>query len=181
MTRIPPIKDSGRMSAEEKIPPGITPEMLEKFRNLISMDKECNWFYDGRPILHAKTVRVLSQSLKRGDEGRLIVEIGNAWSYVHCEDAPYGVRAVREVSEGGRVVALDLILTDESTERLDPATLAVGEKNVLYCRVKDGREEARFFRPAYYQVAEHLDENGEIVLRLGDKTWPFGKRERIPT
>lgn len=169
------------MSEEEDIPPSITPEMLEKFRNLISMDKECNWFYDGRPITHAKTLRVLSQSLKRNDEGKLIVEVGNAWSYVHCEDTPYGVRAIREVSENGHVAAIDLLLTDETTERLDPATLGVGEKNVLYCRVKGGREEARFFRPAYYQLAEHVEENGDIVLRLGEKAWSFGKRKPVPT
>ena len=168
------------MSSEEKIPEGITPEMLEKFRNLISMDKECNWFYDGKPIVHAKTVRVLSQSIQRNEENRLIVRIGNAWSYVHCEDTPYGVRAIREVEEDGHVSGIDLLLTDETTERLDPATLVVGEKNVLYCRVKKGREEARFFRPAYYQLTAHVEENGEIVLRLGGRTWPFGTRERLP-
>ncbi|MCB0218195.1 MAG: DUF1285 domain-containing protein [Chrysiogenetes bacterium] len=164
---------------EEQLPPGITPEMLAHFRNLISMDKECNWFYDGRPILHAKTLKVLNESMSRNDEGKLIVTIGNAWSYVHCEDAPYGVRAVRDVVEGGALVGLDLILTDQSTERLDPATLAVGEGNVLYCRVKNGKEEARFFRPAYYQLTQHLDEkDGEIVLRLGANSSPFGKREK---
>lgn len=153
--------------------------MLERFRNLISMDKECNWFYDDRPILHAKTVKVLNESIKRNEAGELIVEIGNAWSYIHCEDAPYGVRAVRDVIENGALIGLDLILTDLSTERLDPATLAVGDQNVLYCRVKDGREEARFFRPAYYQLTAHIDEeDGQIVLKLADKSWPFGKREK---
>lgn len=170
------------MSEEQKIPPSITPEMLEKFRNLISMDKECNWFYDGRPITHEKTLIALNQSMERNDEGRLIVKMGKAWSYVHCEDAPYGVRAVREVKEGGKTVGLDLLLTDESTERLDPSTLAIGEANVLYCRVKDGREEARFFRPAYYQLAAHLaGDEDDPVLELGEKTWPFGEREKIPT
>ena len=54
-------------------------------------------------------------------------------------------------------------------EHLDPATLWVGRRNVLYCRIREGRFPARFSRPAYYQIAEWIRENeetGEFYMEL---------------
>ncbi|MBW2149835.1 MAG: hypothetical protein JRI22_22825, partial [Deltaproteobacteria bacterium] len=36
----------------------------------------------------------------------------------------------------------------------------VGQDNVLYCKVKGGAFHARFLRPAYYQLAEFVEEEG---------------------
>jgi hypothetical protein len=41
-------------------------------------------------------------------------------------------------------------------------SLYIGNDNVLYCRVKEGRFAARFSRKSYYQLAEFIEqsENG---------------------
>ncbi|MEW6776085.1 MAG: hypothetical protein AB1405_07320 [Bdellovibrionota bacterium] len=157
---------------------GISPEQLAHFRNLLSLDKECNWFYDGEPITHERTLEVLSQSLSRNGEGRLIVQIGDAWSYVRTEDCPYCVRAVRE--SGDPPAKIDLLLSDGTSEALDPSTLAVSSENVLYCRVKGGKEEARFLRPAYYELSRHIVSKGEdsFALRMAGGAYPIGERRR---
>ena len=59
---------------------------------------------------------------------------------------------------------------------LDPATLFVGQEHVLYCRVKAGNHAARFLRPAYYQLTEHVHEDAAtdtFELRLGKTTYPI--------
>ncbi len=159
---------------------GLAPEILEKLRNRLSMDKECNWYYVGEPITHERTLGALHVGLGRDPEGRLIVRIGSAWSYVSAEDAPYAVRAVREKADPPG--SFDLLLSDGTAERLDPAALAVGADNVLYGKVKEGREEARFLRPAYYQLAAHIaqDETGGFVLEAGGRRYPIGRRAARP-
>lgn len=169
------------MAEEAGAPPAeLTPEMLEKLRNLLSMDKECNWYYAGEPISHERTLQALHEGLGRDEEGRLIVQIGSAWSYVKAEDAAFAVRAVRQVGDPPEF--FDLLLSDGTTERLDPARLTVGDGNVLYCKVKGGREDARFLRPAYYQLAAHVgeDQPGGFALRAGGRRHPIGRRAARP-
>lgn len=169
---------------EENPPESITSEMLEKFRNLLSMDEECNWYFDDKPIEHENTIRFLNENLDRHPEdGRLIVNAGNAWSYVRYADAPYLVKAIRDrkIDGGKSPERIELILSDGSLEDLDPATLTVGDRNVLYCRVKGGSEEARFSRQAYYQLAGHIRESGEnFAVEVNGRLYPIGTRDKVP-
>jgi hypothetical protein len=57
-------------------------------------------------------------------------------------------------------------LNDGTSEALDLASLRVGPRNVVYCRVK-GAHEARLLRPAYYQLMAHAEpvEGGGCRLR----------------
>ena len=73
--------------------------------------------------------------------------------------------------EGSPTTGFTVVLNDETRERLDPASLRVGAENVLYCRVKDGAHEARFLRPAYYDLTRHLetDTGGEAVLAVAGR------------
>jgi hypothetical protein len=57
--------------------------------------------------------------------------------------------------EGDPARGFELVLNDETREALDPSTLRVGADHVLYARVKDGRHDARFLRPAYYELMRH--------------------------
>ena len=73
------------------------------------------------------------------------------------------------------VRGFSVVLNDETREPLDPASLRVGAENVLYCRVKGGHE-ARFLRPAYYELMRHAEpgRDGEVLLRSR------GRRVAIP-
>jgi hypothetical protein len=71
-----------------------------------------------------------------------------------------------------------LFLSDETQEDLSPETLYVGMENVLYCSVKADTFPARFDRPAYYQLAQNIEEGEEsYFLRMNGKKYIIPIRE----
>ncbi len=155
-------------------PPEPSPEALELLRSAsgLSLDEEGRFLHRGEPITHARTLEVLHRSLERMPGGRYLVRIGRESAWVALADAPYAVRGVAP-DEGGR--APSLFLSDGGAERLDPATLRVGEDGVLRCRVKGGHE-ARFTRAAQIQLGLALEEDpqgsGRLFLRADGRRWP---------
>jgi len=137
----------------------------------ISFGKDGWWYANDERIQNRRINVLFSQHLHKTPEG--VYEIAIGWDKVAVviDDAPYVVTRVTGDSSQG----LLLRLNDESEEPLDPTTLSMSQENVLYCRVKGGEHPARFLRPAYYQLTDHIQEeteSGEFVLRLGDKTYP---------
>ena len=128
---------------------------LDARRARFYIDKEGNWYQDGLPVLHRRTYLYNISHLKSDGDGRLYVEEGDTRLYVRAEDTPFVVRGVE--NRGGR---LHVVLNDESVEELDPARLRFRDDNVPYTTVKGGRFEARFSRPAYYQLASYVVEEG---------------------
>jgi hypothetical protein len=98
-------------------------------------------------------------------DGRGRLELGEDKADVIIEDTPWVVTAVEGAPEAG----FHVVLNDETREPLAPGTLRVGSEHVLYCRVKGGAHEARFLRPAYYELMRHAEAGpaGETVLRVG--------------
>ncbi len=134
----------------------------------IFIDKEGQWFYQGAEMHRREIVLFFYNHMSMDGEGRYILEWGGERCLLEVEDTALVVRRVAAGSE------LFLLLSDDSTEKLDPETLYAGRANVLYCRVKGGAFPARFTRAAYYQLTEHIEEeDGAFVLRTG------GKRCRI--
>ena len=90
------------------------------------------------------------------------------------EDTPWVVTHVEADAAGGFTV----VLNDESREPLDPATLTVGADDVLYCRVKGGAHRARFLRPAYYALMQHVEPtaDGRGVLPVNGQRIPLPAR-----
>lgn len=135
----------------------------------LSIDLEGRLLHRGEPITHARTLEVLWASLRRGEDGRYLVQVGRERAAVEVADAPFGVRAV--ALEPGPPL---LHLTDGSAEPLDPATLSLGRDGVLRCRVKGGHR-ARFLRPAQAALGALLEEPspGRFALRVGGRAWPI--------
>ncbi len=130
--------------------------------------------------------------------GKYSVQVGPESAEVVVEDAPYMVRSVTiEEAPDGRPRAYVLHLNDETRESLESGSLVVSEQNVMYCKVKEGTERARFLRAAYYQICSRLeyDETSDVywlpcrdarigispaepqVRRQGEKA---GAQERTP-
>ena len=81
------------------------------------------------------------------------------------EDVPFAVKSVELSSdEQGRAAFFNILLTDDSVEILDPASLRMQKDNVLYCAVKGDRFEARFTRKSYYQFAEYIQYDSDNNL-----------------
>jgi hypothetical protein len=123
----------------------------DKFQPRIYIDKEGNWYQDGIPILHRWTYLYNNKLLRRDEEGRYYIDEGRGRVYAHVEDTPYVVKMIDKRTDG-----LYLILNDETEEKLDFDALWMDEENIPYTKVKNGEFEARFSRPAYYEITKYL-------------------------
>ena len=131
------------------------------------LNKEGRWYHEGIEITHEKTCSLFYRHLSKEGDGRYYIRIGNEIAKVAIEDAPYVVRSVHVSKDPkGTISDYKLLLSDGSQELLDPRTLFVGKRNVLYCRVKDGNHLARFSRPAYQLLCSHLQYDEE-----NDRYW----------
>jgi hypothetical protein len=130
------------------------------------------WYADDEPIVHKKLANLFSRYVRRKSTGGYEIWIDERYhADVEVEDTPYVVVSVDADPRDDIRVELN----DGSTERLDPGTLAVGGGDVLYCRVKDGGERARFLRSAYNQLADRIEQNetGGFSLRCGGALHPI--------
>ena len=126
-------------------------------KTLFFLDKEGRWYHEGVEITHPRTSLLFSKSLYKSPNGKYYIKIKHECSEVTIEDAPYIVRSVDFIAGTGAESAEFLLyLNDATREYLSPKTLAINAENVMYCLVKNQTERARFLRPAYYQLCNHI-------------------------
>jgi len=143
---------------------------------MIYVDKEGAWFHKGAPIIHRELLLLFYQSLFLDEQGRYIIKFRDQVCRLDVEDTPFViVRAEYAEAQGdGKKDRFLLHLIDDTKEELDPETLSIGAAHVLYCRIRGGRFPARFSRPGYYQLAEHVQEEpvgGRYFLFLNNKRY----------
>ena len=103
---------------------------------------------------------VFFEHLKIDECGKYLIELNEESCYLDVEDTAFVVAAVYKTKtpDNGHE-QIDILLSDDSLEKLDLNSLHVGKDNVLYCRVKDGKFTARFSRKSYYQLAEFIEQS----------------------
>jgi hypothetical protein len=140
----------------------------------IKFGKDGLWYSDDELIPNRAIRRLFSRTLTILPDGRARLELGEDKADVIVEDTPWVVTAV----DGEPRAGFTLVLNDETREPLDPHSLRVGPDAVLYARVKSGRHEARFLRPAYYQLVRHVETapGGGFVLVVGGERVPIPAR-----
>jgi len=137
----------------------------------IRFGKDGRWYCDGEVIPNKAICRLYARAMTVADDGTARLQLGEDRAVVDVEDTPWVVVQV----EGEPRRGFEVLLNDETLEPLDPATLRVGPENVLYCRVKGGRHEARFLRSAYYELVRHADtEGGRLVLPVAGRRIALG-------
>ncbi|MDX9761744.1 MAG: DUF1285 domain-containing protein [Desulfomonilia bacterium] len=134
----------------------------------IRIDKEGTWYYENQEIVNPLVLLTFCNALQKDEEGRYRIVFQSEVCYVDVEDTPFVVASIR----GDQETELLVLLNTGETHKLDPATLSVGEQNVMYCLLPDGMK-VRFSRAAYYLLALMMeeDEEGNIVLRMGESTY----------
>lgn len=128
----------------------------------IWIDREGDWYHRGAPMERADIVTHLCQHLgKDQSSGRYVIRMAKQVCYLEVEDTALVItRVLRQGGEGGDVERFLLVIKHlDDAEPLDPASLWVGRDNVLYCTVRPEGLSARFLRPAYYQLAEFIQED----------------------
>ena len=138
----------------------------------IKFGKDGLWYSDDEVIPNHAIRRLFSRALKVLPDGRGRLELGEDKAWVTIEDTPWVVTHV----EGEPHTGFGVVLNDETREALDADSLRVGAGEVLYCRVKGGAHQARFLRPAYYELMRYLetDPAGTLVLPVAGRRIPIG-------
>ena len=147
----------------------------------IVIDREGDWHYRGSRMERGDIVSHLCQHMRRDEaSGLYIIQMGKQRCYLEVEDTPLAVSSVLPTQERGGDKPRQFLLAIKHLEKrevLDPESLWIGEQNVLYCRVMEGKIPARFLRPAYYQLAEFIHEDKEqnrFYLSLEGKRFYIG-------
>ncbi|MBC7384578.1 MAG: hypothetical protein H7301_00260 [Cryobacterium sp.] len=134
----------------------------------IVLTAEGKFLSNGEEISHQRTVEAFHRFLGHDLEGYFI-KIGADFKRIEVEDTAYFVEAIDWKDD-----RLLLRISDGSTESLDPTTLRFSEPR-LTCRIKDGKEEAKFLRVPYLEFFLHASEEGEgFTFRLGEKNFHLG-------
>ena len=135
----------------------------------IYIDREGRWFHSGAEMVRREFIREFYRNMELDSRGRYVITWEGKRCRVDVADTAFVVWGVDPVD--GRFV---LRLSDDTREALQPETLFVGEQDVLYCRVRNGRFPARFVRPAYYQLAAFLEgEDGSYYLPVNGERYPI--------
>ena len=134
---------------------------MSKIKYRFLVDKECNWFQDGKPITHKGIYKFNYKFLEINQENEFFIKEGDSVAYVKFEDKPYLVRTVNILENH----EIKVVLNDSTEEELDVKSLYFN-KNIPYCKVKNGLFEARFSRPALYQISK--------AIRIEDEKYYIG-------
>ncbi len=125
----------------------------------IKIDKEGIWYYRGAHMFRKEILCIFFEHLQIDECGKYLIELDEERYYIDVEDTAFVVASVYKVKFPGNCGdQIDVLLNDDSCEKLDMNSLHVGRDNVLYCRVKEGRFVARFSRKSYYQLAEFIQQ-----------------------
>jgi len=137
----------------------------------LRIDRDGGWFHENEEVSHEGILASLSEGLQVDGSGHFL-QIGPVRVPVEVEDAPFVVLRFEAEGEG-----FTLRLSDGSREALDPATLELREGDVPYCRVKEGRFDARFSRAAAWQLLQRVEPppgGGPPALVAGGRRYPLG-------
>jgi hypothetical protein len=137
----------------------------------LRIDRDGGWLHEGEEVSHEGILASLRQGLQVDVAGHFLL-IGLVRVPVEVEDAPFAVVRFEEDGNG-----FALWLNDGGREALDPASLRLLAGDVPYCRVKDGRFEARFSRAAAWQLLQHVEvesQGGPPTLTVGGRRYALG-------
>jgi len=132
----------------------------------LRIDRDGAWFHEGEEVTHDGMLAGLRSNLSRDSHGHFL-QIGPVRVPVEVDDTPFIV--LRAERDGDRLI---LTLNDLDRDALALDTLRFGADGAPYCRVKDGRFEARWSRAATYQLLQlvQCDEPGATAyLQVGTR------------
>jgi len=116
------------------------------------IDEEGGLWIEGTQLTDPKVLKFFMRTMEPGPGGNFLVNCLGEKNIIRAQDVPYVVQGL-DWNEAG----IELIFPGGYREVLDPDTLFVGEKNVMYCKVRGGKFTARFQRKPYLELARHIE------------------------
>lgn len=139
----------------------------------IKIDKEGNWYFRGALMFRKEILSVFFEHLRVDESGKYYIELGPESCYLDVEDTAFVVKsAYKQKLDGDTREQIYVQLTDDSWEKLDLRSLYMGNENIPYCMVKNGKFAARFSRKGYYQLAVYIEndeKDGSFYIRQNDE------------
>lgn len=149
--------------------------LVELEEHPIRITARGEWRHGPSP-LHPKVERLFRRNVTLGNDGNYILQIEFRRAPLEVEDTAFFVQSMR-LKEGREGLAeVELLISDEQWEPLDPRTLMQSPDHVLYCRIRrqNWAVPCRFQPQEYHELALHCDEDSQgCFLLLG------GERYRI--
>jgi uncharacterized protein len=136
----------------------------------VRIGRDGEWFHEDEEVTHPGVLADLRDRLRADEHGHFL-EAGPVRVPVEVDGAPFAI--VRIEPDGDRLM---LTLNDLTREALRPDTLRFAADGAPYCRVKDGRFEARASRAAAYQLLQHVEvdeRRGRATLVVGGARHPL--------
>ena len=132
------------------------------------IDKRGDWYWEDEEISHPEIKRYLLSLIEKKDNG-IWINNGIEKFAVDVEETPFFVEAIREKED-----KLKIILNDQTEETLDLTSLRFAKDNSLWCKIKNGKFEAKFTLSAFWQLMEYLvEEEGKFYLKIKDRKYPL--------
>lgn len=134
------------------------------------IDEDGNFWHEGTELDDPELVLFFLKNLQHTSEGKLQLLCQGELCEFTCADAPY---VIQNIDLNGENILLHFL--GNYSETLEPSSLRVGNKNILYCKVKKGEFEARFSRKAYMELSQYIeqDDQDHYCLRLNGKRYPI--------
>lgn len=160
------------------------PEILERLRENsgLRLDRDGQFWHEGVLVEHPKVALFFHQGLGRSVDGRATLTVGRTWCYLDVEDVLFRVRQAVCTGDEQTLETCTLRLDDSSNEALELVAggLAVGDDGVLYARVKNASEWARFAPEAQATLGPYLVEaGGGWALAVRGALVPVGERSEV--
>ena len=126
------------------------------------------WLHGDEPV-HPKVAILFSKSVYPLKDGTYELRVAHQRAPVLVADCAFFVRALKVIAdEEGRISKLEIRVSDEQTEKVDPNTFMMSDENVLYCRIhRHGFSvPCRFLQRHYYELVElaELNEDSAYIV-----------------
>ena len=140
--------------------------------HIIRFGRDGRWYADDEPIANPRIADLFARHVTRAEDGSWWLRIGDERAKIVVDDTPWVVTRV----DGDPQRGFRITLNDGSSEDLAPASLALGDEDVLYCDVKSGAHRARFLRPAQSELLGHVTSDGDrFILPVPGGVQPLGR------
>lgn len=137
----------------------------------IALDSEGNFWHDGELLNDARISELFHRSIQRTPGGSYLLVVPPFSYPLEVVDVPYWVTQVRFAGDtaSGELTRVRIRLSDGSEENLAFDTLCYQPGRGFVCLVKERSMPARFSRPCYFALAEHVVEEDDDDPR-GDES-----------
>ncbi len=126
----------------------------------IRIDAEGNWLHAGESFTNQRIIDFFNRSVDVTADGVYVIHYGPFVHPIVVEDAPVFITGVR-VEGFGDFERIFVMPTTGVEEELDIRSLGFRRSGGLYCRVKNGRLQAKFRRSPSFQILDRLEESDD--------------------